>query len=91
MSLEQIETIETLAGDYMDYYGYEKMTNAKAKITEKTIAIAKEQSELKKQQAWMEMKVNAPHDYQLRKFRATYLNMLKERLLQDQTRSLEPV
>ena len=79
----------------MDYYGYEKMTNAKAKITEKTIAsaiaIAKEQSELKKQQAWMEMKVNAPHDYQLRKFRATYLNMLKERLLQAQTRSLEPV
>ncbi len=95
MSLEQIEIIETLAGDYMDYYGYEKMTNAKAKITEKTlastIAIAKEQSELKKQQAWMDLKVNAPHDYQLRKFRATYLNMLKERLLQAQTRSLEPV
>ena len=85
MSLEEIEIIETLAGNHMDYYGYEKMTPAKANITEQIIETAKERSEVKKQQAWMELKINAPHDYQLRKFRATYLNMLKERLLQDQS------
>ena len=83
MSLEEIEIIETIASNYMDYYGYEKMTPGKANITEEIIERAKERSEVKKQQAWMELKINAPYDYQLRKFRVTYLNMLKERLLQD--------
>jgi hypothetical protein len=68
----------------MDYYGYEKMTPARTKITQEMLETAKERSEVKKQQAWMDLKVSAPHDYQLRKFRATYLTMLKERLLQDQ-------
>lgn len=85
LSIEEIEIIETLAGDYMDYYGYEKMTKANVKIIEEMIEKVKERSEVKKQQAWMDLKANAPQDYQLRKFRATYLNMLKGRLLQDQT------
>lgn len=89
MHMEEIEIIETIAGDYMDYYGYEKMTPAKAKITQEMFESVKEQREVKKQQAWMDMKVNAPQDYQLRKFRATYLNMLKERLLQDQPEVLK--
>ncbi|MEW5859604.1 MAG: sulfotransferase [Cyanobacteriota bacterium] len=83
MSGEEIEIIETVAGDYMDYYGYEKMTPAQAQITNEMIAKAQERSEVKKQQAWMELKLKAPQDYQLRQFRATYLNMLKARLLQD--------
>jgi hypothetical protein len=88
MSMEEIEIIETLAGDYMDYYGYEKMTPAKARIDNDTIAKAQERSELQKQQAWMDLKMKAPQDYQLRKFRATYLEMLKGRLLQDQAKVL---
>jgi hypothetical protein len=84
LSLEEIEIIETLASDHMDYYGYEKMTPASTKITEEMLESAKERSEVKKHQAWMDLKVSAPHDYQLRKFRATYLTVLKERLLQDQ-------
>ncbi len=89
LSLEEIEIIETIAGDYMDYYGYEKMTPAKVNITPEVIAKAKERSEVKKQQAWMALKGKAPRDYQLRKFRATYLNMLKERLLQDKVEVLQ--
>lgn len=90
MSLEEIEVIETIAGEYMDYYGYEKMTPAQATITEEIITKAKERSEVKKQQAWMDLKIKAPQDYQLRKFRTTYLNMLKERLVQDQAEALQP-
>jgi hypothetical protein len=90
MSMEEIEIIETLAGDHMDYYCYEKMTPAAAKINDEAIAKAKEQSEIRKQQAWMSLRAEAPQDYQLRKFRATYLDMLKQRLLQDQTEIVHP-
>lgn len=83
MSGEEIEIIETVAGEYMDYYGYEKMTPAQATITNEIMLQAKKHSEEKKQQAWIELKRKAPQDYQLRQFRATYLNMLKSRLLQD--------
>lgn len=89
LSMEEIEIIETIAGGYMDEYGYEKMTPAKAKITEEMIESLKVRSEVKKQQAWIDLKVNAPQDYQLRKFRATYLDMLKARLLQDQPEALK--
>ena len=75
----------------MDYYGYEKMTPAKAKITEEMSESLKARSEVKKQQAWVELREKAPQDYQLRKFRATYFNMLKERLLQDQPQVLKKI
>lgn len=88
MSMEEIEIIETIAEEYMDYYGYEKMTPAKAQITQELIKQAQDLSEPNKQQAWMDLKVEAPQDYQLRKFRSTYLNMLKERLLQDRVEVL---
>jgi hypothetical protein len=89
MSMEEIEIIETIAGGYMDYYGYEKMTSAKAKITQEMSESLKARSEEKKQRAWVDLRKKAPQDYQLRKFRATYLNMLKARLLQDQPEALK--
>ncbi len=88
LSLEEIEIIETLAGNYMDFYGYEKMTAANAKITDDMIAAARARSEVKKRQAWMEMKVKAPRDYQLRQFRMEYIDMVKRRLLQSKTHLL---
>ncbi len=84
MSLEDIEIIETIASNYMDHYGYEKMTPAKANITPEAISEAKRQSPLMKQQAWAELQVKDPRDYQLRKFRADYLEMVKKRLLEQQ-------
>jgi hypothetical protein len=84
MSTEEIEIIETIAGDYMDFYGYEKLTPAAAKITTEAIASAKQHSAIKKQEAWSELKMRDPRDYQLRKFRADYLEMLKKRLVEQQ-------
>lgn len=84
MSSEDIEIIETIAGKYMEHYGYEKMTSASANITSKAIAKAKEQSQPMKEQAWSELKVNDPRDYQLRRFRSDYLEMVKKRLLEQQ-------
>ncbi|MGL5796020.1 MAG: sulfotransferase family protein [Waterburya sp.] len=84
MSTEEIEIIETIAGEYMDFYGYEKLTPAAAKITPDAIAAAKKRSAPKKQEAWSELKIRDPRDYQLRKFRADYLEMLNKRLVEQQ-------
>ncbi|NEO99477.1 MAG: sulfotransferase [Symploca sp. SIO2E9] len=85
LSTEEIEIIETIASEHMHYYGYEKMTKASINITEEMIESAKKRSQFKKQQAWKELKTNDPRDYQLRKFRADYINMVKNRLLKDKT------
>ena len=91
MSTEEIEIIETIAGQYMELYGYEKMTPASANITPEVIAEAKKRSAPKKQQAWEDLKQNDPRDYQLRKFRADYLDMIKQRLLAQQIEALNRV
>ena len=88
MSMADIEIIETIAGDFMDLYGYEKMTSAAADVSAKAIASAKKRSVSKKQQAWSELKVKDPRDYQLRKFRSDYLEMVKRRLLEQQIENL---
>ncbi len=91
MSTEDIEIIETIAGEYMNHYGYEKMTPASANITADAIAAAKIRSAPKKQQAWLDLKHSDPRDYQLRKFRADYLEMIKQRLLAQQREALNIV
>jgi hypothetical protein len=80
LSTEEIEIIETVTKDYMDLYGYGRMTDASANITSELIESAKERSALGKRKAWMNLKVEDPQDYQLRQFRADYLGMLKQRL-----------
>jgi|GEM_PF-5559647 len=67
------------------------MTPANAKITEEAIAEAKKQSQPMKQKAWSELKENDPRDYQLRKFRSDYLEMLKKRLIEEQIEALNRV
>ncbi len=91
MSTEDIEIIETIAGEYMNRYGYEKMTPASANITPDAIATARIRSAPKKQQAWLDLKHSDPRDYQLRKFRADYLEMIKQRLLAQQREALNVV
>ena len=91
MSNEEIEIIETIAGDYMDYYGYQRMTPGKAKISDRAIAEAKKRSAPKKLQAWENLKQNDPRDYQLRKFRSEYLEMVKKRLLEQNIEVLNKI
>ncbi len=80
LTSDEIEIIETLAGDHMDYYGYERMSRGNAIITPGTIAAAEKRSEAKRAAAWENLRKYDYQDYQLRKFRADYLLMLKERL-----------
>jgi len=75
--------IETLAGEHMDHYGYERMTKGAAKITPQKIAAAKSRSDKNKKLAWDSLKTRDSRDYRLRLFRSDYLEMVKKRLLQD--------
>ncbi|MEL6778016.1 MAG: sulfotransferase [Cyanobacteria bacterium J06597_16] len=80
LSLDDIQLIETLTAEHMDYYGYERMTQGSVLVTEAAIEAAKQQRKKNKQAAWETMKVDDPQDYQLRKFRADYLAMLRHKL-----------
>jgi len=84
LSMEEIEIIETLAGDHMQHYGYETMTSGSAKVNRRVIEAARERSQQRKPQAWNDLKVKDSRDYQLRMFRADYINMVKCRLLRKQ-------
>ncbi len=80
LTSDEIEIIETLTGYHMDYYGYERMSRGNAIINQEAIAAAEKRSEAKRGAAWENLKKFDYQDYQLRKFRADYLLMLKERL-----------
>lgn len=81
LSMDEIAIIETLAGDQMDYFGYERMTEGKVKITDAMIAAAKERSDAKRKQAWEDLSKNDFRDYALRQLRINYLGMVKDRLI----------
>lgn len=83
LTVNEIEIIETLAKPIMNYYGYEPMTKAGAKVTEEMLAVARELNSKKTKSAWINLREKDPRDYQLRKFRSDYLKMLKQRLLQE--------
>lgn len=80
LSSEEIEIIETVTKDYMDLYGYGRMTSASINITDEMVEAAQERSSFNKRKAWTDLKAVDPQDYQLRRFRADYLGMLKQRL-----------
>ncbi|MEL6495128.1 MAG: sulfotransferase [Cyanobacteria bacterium J06623_7] len=88
MSMEEIEIIETVASDFMDLYGYEKMTTAAADVSDRAIALARQHSKPRKQDAWAKLEQKDPRDYQLRKFRSDYLEMVRKRLLEQQIENL---
>ena len=87
LSLEEIEIIETLTGEYMDYYGYERMTQGNALITPRAIEAARKRSDANKTKAWDDLEKNDNRDYQLRKFRGAYLEMVRERTQQSRDAS----
>lgn len=80
LSLEEIELIETICGDMMDRYGYERITEGKAVITTDTEETAIADDDANKKMAWNDLKTEAPQDYIMRKFRSDYLADLEKRL-----------
>ena len=80
LSYDDIMLIETLAGELMDYYGYERMTTGGAQVTPELYEQATEENILNKQQAWTTLAQQNHFDYTLRRFRADYLAMIRQRL-----------
>jgi hypothetical protein len=84
----EIAEIEALAGEYMDYYGYERMARgarggALVSVNPRVLAEIRGRSETNKQKAWAELREKNFRDYELRRFRADYLRMVRERLLEE--------
>jgi hypothetical protein len=79
LGADEIEIIETLTGDFMDRYGYQRMTAGKADVSPLAVATARERSAARKVNAWAELERNDNRDYQLRRFRTDYLDMIARR------------
>lgn len=80
LGLEEIAVIETIAAGHMRRYGYELMTAADVEITPEMVDRARRRSVEARAGAWRELRARDPRDYQLRRYRAWYLNALRERL-----------
>jgi hypothetical protein len=87
LTLEQIEQIETICGDYMDKYNYKRETKANALISDEIIAQAKLRSNVQKQMAWDKLKNDNIRDYQTRKQRAWYIAAVHRRLLEEENKN----
>ena len=83
LSDDDIEIIETIAGEYMDHYGYERITKGTADVGIKATLEAEKRSNVNREKAWSDLKMKDPKDYMLRKYRSDYLAMIKLRLIRD--------
>jgi len=90
LSMEEIEIIETMASDYMEIYGYERMTSTCAVIADAGFVSARERSEARKHSAWAQLETDNFRDYILRRFRADYLSRLRTSLEQSLAVSSDP-
>lgn len=82
LSLEEISVIETLAADYMHRYGYERMTDATARIDATAFDAARLASDEARTQAWQTLERTNFRDFALRRHRAEYLATVRARMEQ---------
>jgi hypothetical protein len=81
LQLHEIEAIESLAWEHMQYYGYECMTEAQAPTpTPAELAQCQQESERRRGEAWEQLLRSAPGDYAARRVRADYLARVRQRL-----------
>jgi len=83
LTMQEIEIIETLSGDIMERFGYEKMTSCNADVSDEAIIDARNKSTTNRYNAWEELRLKDPKDYMLRKYRSDYLEMIKMRLMRE--------
>ena len=81
LAADEIETIETVAGQVMDAHGYERMTPGKARIGEEARSAARRRSQERRAKAWAEMQITRPMDHAVRRFRADFLESCRRRLV----------
>lgn len=81
LTSKEIELIETLAGEHMEYYGYERMTSGSATITEDAAQKARMRSTDGKNSAWEQLRQSDRRDYVLRRNRRDVISMIQARLM----------
>ncbi|NVD69986.1 sulfotransferase [Duganella sp. BJB1802] len=80
LTLDEINVIETLTGDYMDRYGYTRLAAGDAQLTPARREQAAAKSVSGREQAWRDLEQSNFRDYALRRSRADYLARLRARL-----------
>ena len=82
LSMDEIALIETLTSDYMQRYGYERLTCATASISPSAFDMARRASEQARAQAWHGLERTNFRDFALRRHRAEYLAAVRARMEQ---------
>ena len=82
LSSDEIKVIETLTGDYMDRYGYTRLSAGDAKLSPELRAQAVAHSDAGRERAWRDLEQSNFRDYVLRRSRAEYLAQVRARLSQ---------
>jgi hypothetical protein len=82
LTTQEINVIETLTGEYMDRYGYSRLTAADAVVTPELRAQARLRSDEGRERAWRDLEQDNFRDYVLRRCRTDYLAQLNARLSQ---------
>ncbi|MGN6085210.1 sulfotransferase family protein [Trinickia sp.] len=82
LSIDDIALIETLTHDYMQRYGYERLTDASASIATGAFDAARLASEHRRALAWQTLERTNFRDYALRRQRAEYLAAVRARMEQ---------
>jgi hypothetical protein len=80
LSAHEINVIETLTGDYMDRYGYTRLSAGDAELTPEATERAHQHSTAERERAWRDLEQQNFRDYALRRCRADYLAQLHARL-----------
>ena len=80
LSDKEIEVIETLAGDYMERYGYTRLSRGGALGSPELLALSVKRSNQGRDDAWRELEQVNFRDFVLRRCRADYLAQLRARL-----------
>lgn len=80
LSMDDINVIETLCGSYMERYGYERMGAGGADTGPAALAEAKRRSDAGRIRAWGELEDSNFRDFMLRRCRADYLDLVRQRL-----------
>ncbi|MDD9941447.1 MAG: sulfotransferase [Myxococcales bacterium] len=83
LSMEEIEVIESVAGELMDYYGYERITRGTVSITAERQRTAQDRSAAEKLAAWERLRAADRRDWEFRRLRNDFLAMTRHRLERD--------
>ncbi|USX28110.1 sulfotransferase [Oxalobacteraceae bacterium OTU3CINTB1] len=82
LTTPEIDVIETVTGEFMDRYGYTRLTAGDSEITPELRAQARVRSDEGRERAWRDLELDNFRDYVLRRCRADYLAQLGARLTQ---------